>query len=48
MRIDTGLGGKVIARAGGTAVLTPAAEIYPALERGVIYAAEWVAPHDVT
>jgi TRAP-type mannitol/chloroaromatic compound transport system substrate-binding protein len=46
MRIGTGFGIKVIARAGGTAVLTPAAEIYAALERGVIDAAEWVAPHD--
>ena len=46
MRIGTGLGGKVIAKAGGAAVLTPAAEIYSALERGVIDAAEWVAPHD--
>jgi TRAP-type mannitol/chloroaromatic compound transport system substrate-binding protein len=45
MRI-AGLGGQVIAKAGGTAVLTPAAEIYPALERGVIDAAEWVGPHD--
>jgi TRAP-type mannitol/chloroaromatic compound transport system substrate-binding protein len=45
MRI-AGLGGKVIARAGGTTVLTPAAEIYAALERGVIDAAEWVGPHD--
>ena len=45
MRIPN-LGGKVVARAGGTTVLTPAAEIYPALERGVIDAAEWVAPHD--
>ena len=41
-----GLGGKVYARAGGTTVLTPAAEIYAALERGVIDAAEWVGPHD--
>ena len=40
------LGGKVFARAGGTAVLTPGAEIYAALERGVIDAAEWVGPHD--
>ena len=40
------LGGKVIARAGGTAVLTPAADIFAALERGVIDAAEWVGPHD--
>jgi len=46
MRIGTGLGGKVITKAGGAAVLTPAAEIYSALERGVIDAAEWVAPHD--
>jgi TRAP-type mannitol/chloroaromatic compound transport system substrate-binding protein len=46
MRIGTGMGGKVIAKAGGTAVLTPAVEIYSALERGVIDAAEWVAPHD--
>jgi len=46
MRMGTGLGGRVIARAGGTAVLTPAAEIYAALERGVIDAAEWVGPHD--
>jgi TRAP-type mannitol/chloroaromatic compound transport system substrate-binding protein len=45
MRIPN-LGGKVIARAGGTVVLTPAAEIYAALERGVIDVAEWVGPHD--
>ena len=46
MRIGTGLGAKVIAKAGGTTVLTPAAEIYAALERGVIDAAEWVCPYD--
>jgi TRAP-type mannitol/chloroaromatic compound transport system substrate-binding protein len=46
MRIGTGQGGKVYVRAGGTAVLTPGAEIYAALERGVIDAAEWVGPHD--
>ena len=46
MRIGAGLGGKVVVKAGGTAVLTPAAEIYAALERGVIDAAEWVGPHD--
>ena len=45
MRIP-GLGGKVVARAGGTVVLTPAADIYAALERGVIDAAEWIGPHD--
>ena len=46
MRIGTGLGDKVYVKAGGTAVLTPGAEIYAALERGVIDAAEWVGPHD--
>jgi TRAP-type mannitol/chloroaromatic compound transport system substrate-binding protein len=45
MRI-AGLGGQVIAKAGATPVLTPAAEIYPSLERGVIDAGEWVGPHD--
>jgi TRAP-type mannitol/chloroaromatic compound transport system substrate-binding protein len=46
MRIGTGLGGKVYVKAGGTAVLIPAADIYAALERGVIDASEWVGPHD--
>ena len=45
MRIP-GLGGQVVARAGGTVVLTPGGEIYGALERGVIDATEWVGPHD--
>jgi TRAP-type mannitol/chloroaromatic compound transport system substrate-binding protein len=45
MRIPN-LGGKVLTRAGATTVLTPAADIYAALERGVIDAAEWVGPHD--
>ena len=45
MRI-AGLGGNVVARAGGTAVLTPAPAIYAALEQGVIDAGEWVGPHD--
>jgi TRAP-type mannitol/chloroaromatic compound transport system substrate-binding protein len=45
MRIPN-LGGKVITRAGGTSVLTPGADIYGALERGVIDAAEWIGPHD--
>jgi TRAP-type mannitol/chloroaromatic compound transport system substrate-binding protein len=45
MRIPN-LGGKVIARAGATAVLTPGSDIYAALERGVIDAAEWIGPHD--
>jgi TRAP-type mannitol/chloroaromatic compound transport system substrate-binding protein len=45
MRIPS-LGGKVYARAGATTVLLPASDIYGALERGVIDAAEWVGPHD--
>jgi TRAP-type mannitol/chloroaromatic compound transport system substrate-binding protein len=47
MRIRIGpFGGKVYARAGATVVLTPGADIYGALERGVIDAGEWVGPHD--
>jgi TRAP-type mannitol/chloroaromatic compound transport system substrate-binding protein len=46
MRIP-GLGGKVLAKAGGTAELLAGAEIYTALERGRIDATEWVGPfHD--
>lgn len=44
MRIP-GLGGKVINRLGGTAVLIPGSEIYTNLERGVIDAAEWIGPY---
>jgi TRAP-type mannitol/chloroaromatic compound transport system substrate-binding protein len=47
MRIP-GLGGKVIAKAGGTVVLLPAGEIFTSLERGVLDATEWVGPlHDL-
>jgi len=46
MRIGTGLGGKIYAKAGATPVLTPGSDIYAELERGVIDAAEWVGPHD--
>lgn len=47
MRIP-GLGGKVLERAGGTAVLSAGSEIYTNLERGVIDATEWIGPyHDV-
>jgi TRAP-type mannitol/chloroaromatic compound transport system substrate-binding protein len=45
MRIPN-LGGKVVAKAGGTTVLTPGSEIYAALERGVIDASERIGPHD--
>ena len=47
MRIP-GLGGKVVAAAGGTVVLLPGGEIFTSLERGVIDATEWVGPlHDL-
>jgi TRAP-type mannitol/chloroaromatic compound transport system substrate-binding protein len=45
MRIP-GLGGKVYAKFGTSVVLLPPGEIYTALERGVVDAAEWVGPHD--
>jgi len=40
-----GLGGKVLAKAGGTPVLLAGGEIYTALERGTIDATEWVGPY---
>jgi TRAP-type mannitol/chloroaromatic compound transport system substrate-binding protein len=45
MRIPN-LGGMVYVSAGATTVLLPASDIFGALERGVIDAAEWVGPHD--
>lgn len=46
MRIP-GLGGKVLAKAGGTPVTVSGGEIYTNLERGVIDATEWIGPfHD--
>jgi TRAP-type mannitol/chloroaromatic compound transport system substrate-binding protein len=44
MRIP-GLGGKVLAKAGGTPVLKSGGEIYTLLERGTIDATEWVGPY---
>ena len=44
MRIP-GLGGKVLAKAGGTPQLVPGGEIYTNLERGVIDATEWIGPY---
>jgi TRAP-type mannitol/chloroaromatic compound transport system substrate-binding protein len=41
-----GFGGKVIERIGGVPQNIPAGEIYQALEKGTIDAAEWVGPYD--
>jgi TRAP-type mannitol/chloroaromatic compound transport system substrate-binding protein len=45
MRIP-GLGGKVVAVAGGTVVNLPGGEIPPALQSGAIDATEWVGPYN--
>ncbi|MBN1300828.1 MAG: TRAP transporter substrate-binding protein [Melioribacteraceae bacterium] len=44
MRIP-GIGGKIISKAGASAVLSPGSEIYTNLERGVIDATEWIGPY---
>jgi len=44
MRIP-GLGGKVLAKAGGNPVLMAGGELYTALERGTLDATEWVGPY---
>ncbi|MGH8848617.1 MAG: TRAP transporter substrate-binding protein, partial [Polaromonas sp.] len=45
MRIG-GFGGKVLERIGGVPQNIPGGEIYAALEKGTIDAAEWVGPYD--
>ncbi len=40
-----GIGGKVLEKAGGAAVLVAGGEIYTSLERGVIDATEWIGPY---
>lgn len=45
MRIP-GLGGEVMSRLGVTVQVLAGGDIYPALERGVIDATEWVGPYD--
>ncbi|WP_373505249.1 TRAP transporter substrate-binding protein [Aestuariivirga sp.] len=45
MRIG-GFGGKVISKIGVVPQQIPGGEIYPALEKGTIDAAEWVGPYD--
>jgi TRAP-type mannitol/chloroaromatic compound transport system substrate-binding protein len=41
-----GFAGKVIERMGGVPQNIPGGEIYPALEKGTIDAAEWIGPYD--
>jgi TRAP-type mannitol/chloroaromatic compound transport system substrate-binding protein len=41
-----GFAGRVIERLGGVAQNIPAGEIYSALEKGTIDAAEWIGPYD--
>lgn len=45
MRIG-GFGGKILERIGGVPQSIPGGEIYSALEKGTIDAAEWVGPYD--
>jgi TRAP-type mannitol/chloroaromatic compound transport system substrate-binding protein len=45
MRIP-GIAGQVLARLGAVPQQIPGGEVYPALERGAIDAAEWVGPYD--
>ncbi len=45
MRIP-GIGGKIMARLGAVPQTLAGGDIYPALERGAIDAAEWVGPYD--
>ncbi len=45
MRIP-GIGGQIMARLGAVPQTLAGSDIYPALERGALDAAEWVGPHD--
>lgn len=42
----TGITGKILAKIGVVAQAIAAADLYPALERGAIDAAEWIGPYD--
>jgi len=41
-----GLGGTILAKLGVVPQQIPTGDIYPALERGTIDAAEWIGPYD--
>jgi TRAP-type mannitol/chloroaromatic compound transport system substrate-binding protein len=41
-----GMGGQIFQRLGASPALIAGSDVYPALERGVIDAAEWVGPYD--
>lgn len=41
-----GMGGQVLAKLGVVPTQIAAGDVYPALERGTIDAAEWIGPHD--
>jgi len=45
MRIP-GIGGQIMAKLGAVPQTLPGGDIYPALERGALDAAEWVGPYD--
>ena len=45
MRIP-GIGGQIMAKLGAVPQTLPGSDIYPALERGALDAAEWVGPYD--
>jgi TRAP-type mannitol/chloroaromatic compound transport system substrate-binding protein len=45
MRIP-GIGGQIMASLGAVPMTLPGSDVYPALERGTIDAAEWVGPYD--
>ena len=45
MRIP-GIGGEIMSKLGAVPQSLPGGDIYPALEKGTIDAAEWVGPHD--
>jgi TRAP-type mannitol/chloroaromatic compound transport system substrate-binding protein len=45
-RIGSGLAGAILSKLGAVPQAIPGGDIYPALEKGTIDAAEWVGPYD--